>query len=236
MIGLDELPSGREQVVDSFFSGTGESYDRVVRYFTLGLDERWKTEIVRLVPPSERILELACGTGILTERLATRCPNAEIVGVDITPDYLARFNERLRKNPWMHAHAILGNAETVDVEGEFDVIVSSYLAKYVDPDVLIKNVTPHLRKGGVFIAHDFILPKNPIYLKGWGAYTWAMNHVGLSLFPEWQTVFDEGLTDLIRRSNWLDDFSAALKRSSYDGVNKRRLSFEIAGLVWATKV
>lgn len=235
IISRDDLSCIRENLVNSFFFGTGESYDKVVKYFTLGLDDRWKTEIVKLVPEAERILELACGTGILTERLAMKNPRSEIIGVDITPDYLAAFGERLRRKPWIQARAILGNAESVALEGEFDVVVSSYLAKYVDPDLLLSNITPHLRKGGVFIAHDFILPRNPVYLDGWFVYTWAMNRVGPVLFPEWGTVFDDGLTDLIRRSNWLEDFTTALGKYGYGEVRNRRLSFEIAGLVWATK-
>lgn len=228
-------PTGRESLVSSFFTGTGRSYDEVARLFTLGLDGYWKAEIVKLVPDGKRVLDLGCGTGILTEYLAKRNPSAEIVGVDITPDYLAAYDERLRSKPWIHARSILGNAENVALEGEFDVIASSYLAKYVDPDVLVRNVTPHLRRGGTFIAHDFILPTNRLYLASWLAYTWTMNHVGPVLFPEWHTAFNGGF-GLIRRSIWLDAFKETLEKHGYEGIHTRRLSFETAGLAWATKI
>lgn len=225
----------REKLVRSFFSKTGKSYDKVVQTFTLGLDSYWKEEIVKLVPQSERILDLGCGTGILTQYLAEQNPNAEIIGVDITSDYLAAYKERLSRNPWIHAQPILGNAETADLQGEFDLVVSSYLAKYVDPCVLLDNVGPHLRRGGVFIAHDFTLPINPLYNSSWSIYTWVMNRVGSILYPEWKTVFDEGLTSLIRKTHWCDQFVDALKEHGYEGVHSRRLSFETAGLVWANK-
>ena len=183
-IDHEGMSSAREGLVSSFFSGTGGSYDKVVNLFTLGLDNYWKTEIVKLVPDSKRVLDLACGTGIMTESLAMKSPSSDDHGVDITQDYLTAYNERLRRNPWDTSISILGNAETISLEGEFDVVVSSYLAKYVDPDMLIGNVTPHLRKGGVFIAHDFILPTNGLYLASWIAYTWAMDRVGPVLFPE----------------------------------------------------
>jgi ubiquinone/menaquinone biosynthesis C-methylase UbiE len=225
----------RERVVQSFFSETGKSYDKVVQTFTLGLDSYWKEEILKLVPPSERILDLGCGTGILTQYLAKQNPSADIVGVDITEDYLAVYKERLSRNPWIHAQPILGNAETVSLEGEFDVVVSSYLAKYVDADFLLHNVEPHLRSGGVFIAHDFTLPINPLYLYSWSLYTWTMNRVGSILFPEWHTVFDEGLTGLIRKTRWYDLFAETLMEYGFEGVQSKRLSFETAGLVWAKK-
>lgn len=233
--GGDDAIIGREGLVRSFFSGTGKSYDRVVRMFTLGLDDRWKGEIVRLVPDSRRILDLGCGTGILTERLAMTHPRAEIVGVDITPDYLAEYEERLRRKPWIHARPMLGNAETVSLEGEFDAVVSSYLIKYVDADLLLNNTTPHLRRGGAFIAHDFTLPTDPIYLNSWRAYTWAINRIGPMLFPEFRTVFDDGLTGLLRRTRWPDDVMRALRDHGYEEVRYRRLSFQTAGLVSAVR-
>lgn len=230
-----DAPTNDEDLVRSFFPGTGRSYDRVVKIFTLGLDNYWKREIVRLVPPSDRILELACGTGILTEHLARKQPSSEIVGVDITPDYLAMWEERMKRRPWMRARAVRGNAENVGLEGEFDAIVSSYLAKYVDLDKLLGNVTPHLRKGGMFIAHDFTLPTNPAYLAIWRAYTQAMNRIGPRALSGWDAVFDDGLTGLIRRTNWLDDIVDALRRNGYRDIHIRHLSFETAGLAWAVK-
>ena len=234
MTERDNLSTSREGLVSSFFSGTGSSYDRVAKLFTFGLDNYWKDEIVKLVPESERVLDLGCGTGILTEKLALKSPCSEIVGVDITPDYLAAYGERLRRKPWIHARPILGNAETVPLEGEFDVVASSYLAKYVDPDLLVSNVTPHLRKEGIFIAHDFISPTNRLYLASWLAYTSALNRVGPVLFPEWHNAFGNGF-GLIRRTRWVGTLMETLREHGYHGIGNRRLSFQTAGLVWATK-
>jgi ubiquinone/menaquinone biosynthesis C-methylase UbiE len=234
MNDADGTAISREGLVRSFFSGTGRSYDKVAKLFTLGLDNYWKAEIVKLVPDSERVLDLGCGTGILTEYLAMRNPCSEIVGVDITSDYLAEYGERLRRQPWIRAHPVLGNAETVTLEGEFDAVASSYLAKYVDPDLLVSNVTPHLRKGGAFIAHDFIMPTNPVYLASWLAYTWALHRVGPFLLPEWHTAFKDGF-GLVRGTRWMDAFMETLREHGYRGIHRRRLSFGTAGLVWATR-
>mgnify|MGYP000893332850 CR=1 FL=1 len=220
-------------LVRSIFSGTGARYDRVVGLFTLGLDDHWKSEIVKLVPDAKRALDLGCGTGILTERMALMYPDLEITGVDITPDYLEAYERRLTNKPWIRARPVLGNGETVELEGEFDVVVSSYLAKYVDLDLLISNIKPHLRRGGAFIAHDFILPTNPIYLASWSLYTRMMNRVGPVLFPEFRTAFEDGLTGLIRRTRWFDELPRTLERYGFVEIHSKRLSFETAGLVWA---
>ena len=98
LIDAGGMASSREGLVRSFFSGTGSSYDKVAKLFTLGLDNYWKAEIVKLVSDSERV-RLGRGTGILTEYLAMKYPRSEIVGVDITPDYLVAFSERLKEIP-----------------------------------------------------------------------------------------------------------------------------------------
>jgi demethylmenaquinone methyltransferase/2-methoxy-6-polyprenyl-1,4-benzoquinol methylase len=229
------MTEDRTRIVRSFFSDTGKSYDKVVEMFTLGQDSHWKEEIMKIMPPSKRILDLGCGTGIMTQYIAKQNPSAEIVGVDITENMLTVYKERLRSNPSIHAQPILGNAETVTLEGEFDVVVSSYLAKYVDPDTLLTNIGPHLRSGGIFIAHDFALPKNPLYHFSWSIYTRSMNLIGSILFPEWYTVFDEGLTGLIKKSRWINKFTEALIKHEYEDVKCKLLTFETAGLIWAKK-
>ncbi len=39
------------ELVQRFFSGTGESYDFMVNFATLGIDRLWKRKIVDLIPP-----------------------------------------------------------------------------------------------------------------------------------------------------------------------------------------
>jgi len=58
-------------VVYRFFSGTGFSYDRVATLCTWGFDRYWKRRIIAAIPSgSARILDQACGTGILTLQIA----------------------------------------------------------------------------------------------------------------------------------------------------------------------
>jgi demethylmenaquinone methyltransferase/2-methoxy-6-polyprenyl-1,4-benzoquinol methylase len=130
---------------------------------------------------------------------------------------------------------VLGNAETVSLEGKFDTVVSSYLAKYVDLNRLLGNVAHHIKPGGTFIAHDFRLPTNRLYRLAWQHYSRAINSVGGALLPRWRTVFDGGLTNLIRESRWFDLLPEALSEYGFVDVQKKLLSFECAVLVWARK-
>ncbi|MBL7995296.1 class I SAM-dependent methyltransferase [bacterium] len=224
----------RHSIISSFFPGTGKSYDTVVNVFSLGLDRYWKRAIYKRVPPSSRILDLACGTGIVTLGLAKRHPGAEIVGVDITDDYLTIYQERIQKHN-IKAQFILGNAEDVILDGLFDTVVSSYIPKYVDPDMLLKNISPHIRSGGVIVLHDFTLPSNIFARTIWTAYNHVMNFIGIRLFPEWKEVFDAGLTRLIRETRWFDTFPEMLAHHGFTNIHKNHLSLGAAGIIWAVK-
>jgi demethylmenaquinone methyltransferase/2-methoxy-6-polyprenyl-1,4-benzoquinol methylase len=230
----DNIINNRLSIIRSFFPGTGKSYDTVVNVFTLGLDIYWKRAIYKHVPPSKRILDLACGTGIVTLGLAKRNPSAEIVGVDITDDYLAIYRERIQKNK-INVQFILGNAENIKLNGQFDTVVSSYIPKYVDPDILLTNISPHIRSGGVIVLHDFTLPPNLIFQLIWSAYNRVMNFIGIRLFPEWKEVFNGGLTNLIRQTRWFETFPEALSRHGFTDIHKTYLSFGSAGIVCAVK-
>ena len=219
-----------------FFPGTGSTYDQVVRWTTLGLDARWKRWMLDRVPPSRSILDLACGTGILTFDLLRRNPGARVVGVDLTEDYLAvaREKRRLLGGDVTFVH---GNAETAPVGGlgPFDAVVSCYIPKYVDADRLLDNVGPSLRPGGAIALHDFAYPRNRVARAVWSAYFALLDPLGARVFPAWAKVFDRSLRDLIVTSPWIEEFRAALVRRGYVDVWVRRLTFGAAAVVMARK-
>ena len=231
---LVKMKDARVELVESFFNGTGHSYDRVVRFGTLGIDSYWKRRMLRRVPRATSILDLACGTGILTFALARHHRHARIVGVDITDDYLHVARRKAQaldaKIDFIHA-----NAETVKLHQTFDCIASSYLPKYVDANLLLQNISPALRPGGVIVLHDFLYPRHSLARAIWHGYNRILNFTGSRLFPEWKVVFDNNLTDLIVRSNWLAEFSEAFRQHGYQDIRIERLTFGSAAIISAKK-
>ena len=69
--------------VPEFFDQTSKNYDAVVRYSTFDRDNSWKKAIVSKIPYSNTILELACGTGLLTKKIYLANPRAKITAVEI---------------------------------------------------------------------------------------------------------------------------------------------------------
>jgi trans-aconitate methyltransferase len=69
-----------------------DSWDRQQEWYLPDREERFRVMldmVEALVGPEPRVLDLACGTGSISDRLLKRFPKAESVGVDLDPALLA---------------------------------------------------------------------------------------------------------------------------------------------------
>ena len=161
-----EAQSRREEEVRRIFTRTAESYERVVNLATLGMDKMWKERMIgicrtRLKSPG-KILDLACGTGLLTYRLAALYPDSTIVGLDIMPEYLERARSKADLSNRSRILFRLHNAdelESADLKkfGQFDLIITSYLPKYVDVSKLATTCHALLAPHGVLMVQGRIV-------------------------------------------------------------------------------
>lgn len=223
-----------EDTVRRFFTGNDSSYDLIVTLFTYGADVYWKRRMLARVPPARKILELACGTGILTLKLARKYPQSQIVGVDLMPEYIARAGERAWKRKAANIRLICGRAEAVHLRDTFDVVIGSYLPKYVPAERLLGNIAPRLCPGGRLILHDFTFPHRWLYQNLWHLHIGLMRAVGTPLFPEWRTVFRE-LGGLVRTSTWLADYRQTLGRHGFKEIEVERLTAGSAAILSAVR-
>lgn len=95
--------------------------------------------------PGERILDLGCGDGALTEKIIAR--GAEVVGVDGSGDMVAAARHR-------DIDAHVADAYQLDFASEFDAVFSNAALHWMkrDPDAVIQGVGRALKPGGRFVA------------------------------------------------------------------------------------
>ncbi len=221
----------QRELVDRFFSGTGETYRRTATLGTLGFDLWWKRQILAAVPSdARRILDQASGTGILTFRLGRRFPESFVLGVELRREYVAIARgekERLRAG---NVHFVQGRAEDVAVRTPVDCITSSYLAKYADIDALIANARGMLRPGGVILLHDFTYPTAPCLAKLWEGHLRLLGAVWSRTHPEWREAL-AGLPALVRQTDWVSAAVDSLGRCGFEDISARSLTFGAAALV-----
>jgi len=224
------LTESAKNLVPKFFDETGTTYDGVVSYGTLGKDKYWKNKILQQISDGNSFLDLACGTGILTREIAKKFPSARIVGIDITKSYLDVAKQN--SNSFDNISFILDDAEKFKLDSKFDCITGSYLPKYCDPEILVKNCIAHLKPDGKIIFHDFTYPKNPSVRGLWNFFLTFLRLVGCFI-PSWKDALI-GLPKLIRRTKWLDSYSDVMKKSGLK-VSHQYLTYGAAAILTGTK-
>jgi trans-aconitate methyltransferase len=94
--------------------------------------------------PGERILDLGCGDGFLTRRIAES--GATMVGVDASPQMVAAAKER-------GADARVGSGESLPFDQEFDAVFSNAALHWMsDHHAVLQGVYRALKPGGRFVA------------------------------------------------------------------------------------
>lgn len=94
--------------------------------------------------PGERILDLGCGDGVLTNRIAAA--GATIVGVDSSPDMVAAARAR-------GVDARIGDATALEFDREFDAVFSNAALHWTPrAEDVVSGVAKALKDGGRFVA------------------------------------------------------------------------------------
>jgi demethylmenaquinone methyltransferase/2-methoxy-6-polyprenyl-1,4-benzoquinol methylase len=220
-----------KDLIPMFFNDNSNSYDKIVHYTTFGKDSFWKCKILEQLSTEKTVLDLACGTGILTKQIAEKLPHAEILGVDVTKNYLEKAQEKLIS--FQNISFVNQDAEKLDLRKKFDCITASYLPKYCISDILIKNCINHLNDGGKIVLHDFTYPKNKLIQKMWNFYFKVLSLVGFFI-PNWKQVFLD-LPNLIRTTNWVEDYEETMK---YYGlkIHTQDLTWGSSTIIVGTKI
>lgn len=85
-------------------------------------------DLVRMIAvrPNLRVIDLGCGTGELTARLADALPESDVLGVDSSAQMLAKAQPHVR--PGLRFE----QADLAAVEGEWDLVFSHAAIQWVD--------------------------------------------------------------------------------------------------------
>ena len=209
-----------------FTLANAASYDALVRISTFGRDSAWKRAIVQAAGERNSVLELACGTGILSSMLEQA--GKSVTGLDLTFGYLAVAGRKLQLS------AVQGTGEVLPYRDDcFDAVVSSYLAKYVDIERTVSECKRVLRPGGALVFHDFTYPSNSAMQGLWNAYFYVLRAAGV-FAPSWRAVFEQ-LDSIVRESRWVDQTQDALQKKGFQNIVCRYHTAGTAAVVAAEK-
>ena len=154
--------------VQSMFSAIAPSYDLNNRIHSFGLDQSWRKRTVREVSArlgslrDKKVLDVACGTGDLTELLYKAGANA--TGGDYTPAMLEIAKTKSRKLNNSSDRIRYVNADATKLafdNATFDAVTIAFgLRNVSSPDQAIAEFFRVLRPGGVLAILEFDQPSS----------------------------------------------------------------------------
>ena len=193
---MDDSGSGYQ-----FGSGIGE--DEVARLEVQGAAIAPATRMIFAeagIRPGMRILDIGCGAGDVTFVAADLVgPDGSVVGVDRSPDALARARLRAGQRGLTQVQFIQGDINDPAPGGPFDAIVERLALWLVpDPAALLRRQAKVLRPGGLVVPIEIdlstirSLPENPLLtqVKSWLVESFAK--AGMSMLgPRLRTIVEE---------------------------------------------
>jgi demethylmenaquinone methyltransferase/2-methoxy-6-polyprenyl-1,4-benzoquinol methylase len=232
------VASPRKQHALELFAGLPGHYDAFGAVLSFGQDPRWRRALVGAVDPGpdDRVLDVATGTGLVARALV-RAAGCRVVGVDQSPQMLARAQELVARDSELTGRIVLREADAERLPfdaGEFDHVTFTYLLRYVDdPGATLRELARVLRPGGRLASVEFGVPRSAALRGLWRVHTrLGLPALGRLVSREWHEVgrflgpsiegFDRTYPLEAQRQLW--------ERAGLRSVEVRRMSFG-AGVV-----
>ncbi len=115
----------------------------------------WGQRVLARLPleGSERVLDVGCGTGRLTDALLDRLPTGSVVAADLSANMLRVAREYLRPRHGGRVHFARAEATALPLHRAVDAVFSTATMHWVlDHPKLFSSVHGALRPGGRFVA------------------------------------------------------------------------------------
>ncbi|WP_138429968.1 class I SAM-dependent methyltransferase [Fodinibius saliphilus] len=159
--------------VENYYRFHSYIYDVTRWSFLFGRDQL--LDMIPTLPSQPRILEVGCGTGKNLDRLQYHFPDAQLVGIDLSPSMLKIARDKLGDNQQVELLQAKYGSDALALE-PFDLILFSYSLSMFGSGIeyVMTQMSADLNKRGYIAVVDFDTSPYRWFRKWMG-----VNHVDL---------------------------------------------------------
>jgi demethylmenaquinone methyltransferase/2-methoxy-6-polyprenyl-1,4-benzoquinol methylase len=166
---------GKKEQVAQMFDTISKNYDGLNRVISLGIDVKWRKEVVQIVGKNnpKQILDIATGTGDLAIMMAELNPD-RIVGLDISSGMLAVGKQKITQAKLSNKiEMIVGDSEEMPFkDNTFDAITVSFgVRNFANLHKGITEIARVLKPTGVLVILETSNPTKFPFKQGYKLYT-----------------------------------------------------------------
>ncbi len=227
--------------VQTIFTDVETEYDRLLHLMTFTFDSVWRGRMLSKIDFRNEImvLDLACGTGLVTFELGRRARTGSlIVGLDLSP---AMLRVARRKNTTPQSNCSIEFVRAVGEslpfrEGFFNYItIGLALRNFANKLAVFKESLRVLTRLGWFFSVDFVHPDNNFV---WMVYRFHIFHV-LPTFGRIVSIYWNRtliyLANTILVSTRVPEICKLLEEAGFRSTLVEKMSLGIVALVGARK-
>lgn len=220
-------PEHKATHVRTMFGRIARRYDLMNRLMTLGRDRAWRRHTVQQLEfgseGSQIVLDVATGTGDLALEVLRQHPDAQVVGIDFTPEMLALAQEKagpaVSGLTWVVADAM----RLPFASASFDGVVTGFALRNVtDIPTAFAEMARVTQPGGRVASLEIAKPRAPIFRRLFGFYFYRIVPLIGSLISGQRAAYTY-LPHSLTRFLTPDEIAAVMGQTGWGQVRHHRL-------------
>jgi len=161
-----DRPEGKLFYNRQMFGYIASKYNFINRALSFNRDPSWKNLLIKELPDANAAtcLDIACGTGDITFRLAAKYPQGRIIGLDVTEQML---NLARASNTFNNITFVAGDMCRMEYpDNSFDIVTGGYaLRNSPDLEIALAEIRRVMKPGATAAFLDFSKSPNRLFQK-----------------------------------------------------------------------
>jgi demethylmenaquinone methyltransferase/2-methoxy-6-polyprenyl-1,4-benzoquinol methylase len=228
---------GKKEQVAQMFDTISENYDGLNRVISLGIDVKWRKEVLQIVGKNnpKQILDIATGTGDLAIMMAELKPD-KIVGLDISSGMLEVGKQKITEAKLSNKiEMIVGDSEEMPFkDNTFDAITVSFgVRNFANLHKGITEIARVLKPTGVLVILETSNPTKFPFKQGYKLYTNFFLPIVGKLFSKDKVAYSY-LSESANSFPFGTAFNNILQKNGFKHTKAKPVTFGVATIYTAS--
>ncbi|HUH25685.1 MAG TPA: bifunctional demethylmenaquinone methyltransferase/2-methoxy-6-polyprenyl-1,4-benzoquinol methylase UbiE [Flavobacterium sp.] len=229
---------GKKQQVEQMFDTISGNYDNLNRMISLGTDQGWRRNVLKMVSETnpESILDIATGTGDLAI-LLSKSNAKRIVGLDLSAGMLEVGKEKVKALGLnQKIEMIQGDSENLPFEDNmFDAITVAFgVRNFENLEKGLSEILRVLKPNGIFVILETSVPTKFPFKQGYNFYMKTFMPLVGKMFSKDQKAY-EYLSESAKNFPFGEVLNDILRKTGFKNVKHDPQTMGVATIYSASK-